>query len=283
MEFLLSLFSLPSHEELQVWLNITLVFGLKILGALIVFMFGWWLSGIIDDRLRKHMSLIPRMDSTLVPLLATVIRYSLVFSTFMAVLPILGIPVASFLVLLSGAALAIGLALQGTLANVASGFVLLILRPFNLGDFVAVSDQKGKIVEIGLFVTTLTTLEYRVVTVPNTAVLASTIINYSRNPSLRTNWGIDVAYDTDLPSAVALIREILGEDERILNEPAPEVFVDGFGASAVTIQIRAAAPTSDFWQMERDLRIRIKQRFDKEGITIPFPQRVLHMVSENKN
>lgn len=270
---------LPSGDEAQTWLTPMLQFGLQVLGAAALLVIGWWLSGFISKRVMRLLERVPRMDATLSPIIASLARYGVLIATLLAVLALFGVPVASFLVLLSGAALAIGLALQGTLSNVASGFLLLILRPFNVGEYITAAGQSGTVREIGLFVTTLQTLEYYMITLPNTAVLTASITNYSRHPFLRTNWSIDVAYDSDLPQAISTIQAVLKADSRILSEPQPQVFVAGFSDSAIQLRIRAAAKSADFWTAEQDLRLALKNRFEAEGIEIPFPQRVVQLRS----
>jgi len=195
----------------------------------------------------------------------------------LAVLNQFGVETASLIALLGTIGLAIGLALQGTLSNIASGVMLLLLRPFNVGDTVDIAGTGGVVDEIGLFVIEMHTFDNIAITIPNSKVWGSKIENYTRNALRRVDLDFGISYEDDIDKAMDIVREILDADERVLPEPETLIAVGSLGDSAVVLRVRPWTSTEHVWPLRYDLIKKVKQRFDQENITFPFPQRELHV------
>lgn len=226
----------------------------------------------------RLMDRTSRIDSTLKPVLGAVIRYGVVIIAIVAMLGQLGVQTASLLAALGGAALAIGLALQGTLANIAAGIMLLWLRPLRVGEFIDNGEVAGTVREIGLFATRLDTFDGNYRFVPNSLIWAKPLINYTRNPNRMTNLLFRLPYDADVENALRLLTGLLKSDHRVLKEPAPEVIIDELGENAITIAVRGWVPNAVFWPTNRDLARQAKSLLLANGIEIAYPQRTVHIV-----
>lgn len=207
---------------------------------------------------------------------------SLLFSATMvialaAALGELGVQTASIVAIIGAAGIAIGLALQNSLANLASGIILVALKPFSAGDYVEAGDKAGTVLEVGLFTTTLRTFDGIKVVLPNSRLTDGPIVNYSTHPERRFDTSVSVAYSTDLDTARRVLRELLAKDSRILPIPEPVVSVDSLADSGVVLGIRVWTLSKDYWQVRFGLLADIKAAFDAAGIEIPFPQRVVHL------
>ena len=188
-----------------------------------------------------------------------------------------GIQTASVIAALGAAGLAIGLALQGTLQNIAAGVMLLFLRPFKIGDYIDTGSASGTVQEIGLFATELKTIDGLYLLAPNSSVWGSEITNYSYHTKRRFDLTVGIGYDDDIDLAMNTLEEIVRTDSRVLDDPEPFLFVSNLGDSAVEVVARIWIPTSDWWPTSRDLTKKAKQTFDEKGLSIPFPQRDLHI------
>lgn len=251
--------------------------GLNLLVALLIVIIGWTVAGWLSRTLRRVLGSSSRVEPTLVPVIATLARYFVLIFILIAVLDRFGVQTASLLAMLGAAGLAIGLALQGTLSNVAAGFMLLLLRPFKVGDFVEVSDHAGTVREIGLFATILVSFDGIWRQIPNSTVWSSAVINYSREPSRMINVTMGIDYDDDVDLAIAIIKDVMAAESRILAEPAPIVAVGELGASSVDILVRGWTRREDFWATRWDLLKALKIKLGAAGITIPFPQTVISL------
>ncbi len=200
--------------------------------------------------------------------------------TVLAVLNQFGIQTASLVALLGAVGLAIGLAWQGTLADIASGVMLLVMRPFNVGDAVEVAGEIGVIREIGLVVTKLDTFDNVAVVMPNSSVWDDTIKNLSANENRRVDMVIGFSYDDNMDAAIQAISQILDEDERVLDIPAPQIAISELGDSAVNMVVRPWTKKENYWSLKFDLTKRIKERFDEESISFPYPQRDVHLFQQ---
>ncbi|MGB2485620.1 MAG: mechanosensitive ion channel family protein [Candidatus Puniceispirillaceae bacterium] len=241
------------------------------IGTLII---GFWLSGRAAKFIRVQTGKISRVDPTLSPILASIARYAGLILTFVVALGQFGIQTTSIIAVLGAAGLAIGLALQGTLSNVAAGIMLLLLRPFGVGDWIEANGISGTVREIGLFATQIDTFENVYISVPNSSIWSSIIINHSRHDVRRMDIDIGIGYESDLDVAEqALIS--LCEDERIQKTPAPVFLVVAYGDSAITVRLRLYAKYSDYFQLNWDLNRRLKGTLDTHNIEIPFPQLVV--------
>ncbi len=257
----------------------TLNYSMDAIGAIVILIVGWWLAGWVRRTLIKLMNRTERIDATLRPFIANVARYTILVLVLVAVLAQFGVPTTSIIAVLGAAGLAIGLALQGTLQNIAAGFMLLLLRPFQVGDFINAGGLSGTVDEIGLFVSHLTTIDGLYLTAPNSQLWGSAITNYSRAVNRRCDLPVGIGYGDDVEQAEQLLRDLVGADERVLADPEPLIQVTELGDSAVVINLRYWTKAGDFWATKCDMTKAVKQRLDAAGISIPFPQRDVHIHS----
>ena len=259
----------------QELLAIALSSSVNILAGLGTVIIGFWLSSKASSMVRKQMSTLQRVDKTLAPILASIIRYAGFILTLVVALGQFGVQTTSIIAVLGAAGLAIGLALQGTLSNVASGIMLLLLRPFSVGDWIETNSISGTVREIGLFATQIDTFDNIYITVPNSSIWSATIINNSRHQIRRMDLDIGIGYNSDLNKVEeALIT--LTKDKRILSDPEPQFLVVDYADSAILVRLRLYAQYEDFFALNWDLKRRLKPLLDAHNIEIPFPQRVVH-------
>jgi small conductance mechanosensitive channel len=273
--------SLPKVEEWgdQIAVLAT-TYGLSILGALIMLAVGWTVAGWAKGASLRWMSRTKRIDDTLRPVLAGLLKYLILFVTVIAVLDQFGVQTASLIAVLGAAGLAIGLALQGTLSNVAAGIMLLLFRPFRVGQYIDAGGVAGTVQEINLFTTDLDTPDNVRIVAPNASLWGTAIRNFSHHPVRRCDFVFGIAYEDDIAKAFALIGEEIGKDGRGLDEPAaPFIAVSELADSSVNIVVRVWCKSADYWGLKFDLTRAVKERFDAEGITIPFPQRTVHQAA----
>ncbi|MGD9547893.1 MAG: mechanosensitive ion channel family protein [Candidatus Krumholzibacteriia bacterium] len=252
--------------------------GLKILGALVIFWVGRLIAGSIRKALRTIMDK-RRVDASLTGFVTSLVYFAILAFTVVAVIGQFGVETASFIAILGAAGFAVGMALQGTLGNFASGVMLLLFRPFKPGDFIEAAGVTGTVKEIQIFSTTLATPDNIRITVPNGALFGGTIKNYNGYDQRRVDMTMGIAYDSDIDLAMKIINEILEADGRILAEPARTVAVAQLADSSVNIVVRPWVNAADYWSVLFDFHKNCKQAFDAAGIEIPFPQRVVHMVN----
>ncbi|MGQ7792726.1 mechanosensitive ion channel family protein [Faunimonas sp. B44] len=252
----------------------------RIATALLILAIGFVLANWAARLVRRLIGRTGHLDPTVQPILGTVARYAVLILVLVAALGQLGVQTASLLAVLGAAGLAIGLALQGTLQNIAAGIMLIYLRPFRVGDFVELPNVSGIVKEIGLFVTELDTFDGIFYFVPNSEIWNKPLKNHSRNARRLMTIQIGIAYAADPAEARRVLLAMAAEDPRVLAEPAPYVYVDSYGDSAVTIAFRAWAPTAVFWDVQRAMIEEAKRRLEAAGIEIPFPQRIVHVVSD---
>ena len=258
-------------------LTLATEYGLNFVAALITVIIGIWASRRLSGLLRNWLTGSSRIDQTLTPILAALVRYAILTLTVVVTLGNFGVETTSIIAVLGAAGLAIGLALQGTLSNVAAGLMILFLRPFKIGDWVEAAGVSGSVREIGLFTTTIDTFDNVYTSVPNSAIWTSTIINHARYGTRRMDLDIGISYDADLDEAEAALME-LAADPRVLTDPEPRFLVVSYGDSAINVRLRAYAEYDDFFDLYWDLNRRLKGVLDARGIDIPFPQRVVRHV-----
>ncbi len=268
-----------TQEIIEGVVAITIEYGVDIVGAIVLLIIGWTVAGWARRGIRHALERVPRMDETLKPFLAKLVWYVIMAFVLVAVLSQFGVQTTSVIAILGAAGLAIGLALQGTLANVASGVMLLFLRPFNISDYVDAGGIAGTVVEIGLFNTEIKTRKGLCLIVPNKIIWESPITNFSRNPTRRFDITVGISYGDDVNGATDLLMGLLTGDERILDDPEPLAVVEELGDSAVIINLRAWTRAEDFWAAIWDLKKAIKVELEAAGYSIPFPQRDIHIVS----
>lgn len=251
-------------------------FGLKVIAAIVVFVIGRWLArrlaGLLERGLKRAGT-----DSTLVGFFRNIAYFGLLIMVVIAAVGQLGVQTTSFIAVLGAAGLAIGLALQGSLANFAAGVLMIIFRPFRAGDFIDAAGAAGVVEEVQLFTTMLRTPDNKTVIIPNAQITAGTITNYSARDTRRLDLQFGVAYSDDLDAVKRVINEVLAEEPRLLAEPEPLVGLLELGDSSVNFAVRPWVKSSDYWSVYFDLQEAMKRRFDREGISIPFPQRDVHL------
>lgn len=245
--------------------------------ALVVLVIGLILAGYLQRWTRSSLSRVGRVDETLALFISRVVRYGVLILVLVTVLAQFGVQTTSMLAALGAAGLAIGLALQGTLANIAAGIMILLLRPFNVGEYIDAGGVSGTVVEISLFATLLNTSDGVYVSAPNSQLWNSVITNYSRNPTRRIELTVGIGYGDDVDAALRTLLELAASDERVLKTPEPVAMVKSLDESAVTVAMRVWCATADFWQLTWDLTRQVKQTFDASEISIPYPQRDLHV------
>lgn len=252
-------------------------YGMQLLGAIAILIIGTWLSKKFAKKAVDSASKSGKVDDTLVPLIGNITRITIMIITILMVLSQFGVQTASVVAVLGAAGLAIGLALQGTLSNVASGVMLLIFRPFKVGDVAQVNGNVFLVDEIGLFMTKMHTFDNINVYLPNSQVWGSEIRNYSQNENRRVDLIMGIGYDDDIDHAMKAMREVLDADERVLAEPEPMLAVESLGDSSVNIMVRCWAKTPDWFATKLDLTRAMKYKLDEEDINIPYPQRDVHV------
>ena len=259
-------------------MELVTTYGLDVIGALVILIIGWMVAGWVGRITRQSIEKTSHVDSTLAPFLSNIVRYLILALVLIAVLAQFGVQTASIIAVLGTAGLAVGLALQGTLSHFAAGVVLLILRPFRAGDFIDSGAKAGTAVEIGLFATVLRTADGVFVYVPNGQLMNAAITNFSRNPTRRVDVTVGISYGDDIDKAMATAQALLDSDERLLKDPASQVMVTALADSSVNINMRCWVNAPDYWAVLFDLNKGIKQKLDEAGISIPFPQRDVHII-----
>jgi small conductance mechanosensitive channel len=259
--------------------GVALGYGLDVLGAIVILIVGWTVAGWARRLTVKALNRASRVDDTLKPILSSIVRYVILAFVIVAVLDQFGVETTSIIAVFGAAGLAIGLALQGTLSNIAAGVMLLLLRPFSVGEFVDAGGVTGTVEEIGLFTTKFKTAAGLFVASPNSGLWNSVITNYSRNPQRRIDLIVGVGYDDDLKGATVEMETLMKSDERVLKDPEPQVFVTELGDNSVNMTLRCWVNTGDYWAALTDLTRDAKLRLDEKGYSIPYPQRDIHIVS----
>lgn len=254
-------------------------YGLPLVWAIIIFIVGRIVARIISNTVGKMMSKA-NVDETLIKFAKNMIYIALMIFVILAALGKLGIETTSFAAIIAAAGLAIGLSLQGTLGNFAAGVMLILFRPFKVGDFVEAGGVAGIIEEIQIFSTKMRSGDNKEITVPNGQIIGSTITNYSAKDTRRVDLVIGVGYDDDLKKVRAVLEEILNSDERVLKDPEPTIGVLELGDSSVNFAVRPWVKSGDYWPTLFALQENIKIRFDDEGISIPYPQQDVHYIKD---
>ncbi|MDH4441120.1 MAG: mechanosensitive ion channel [Rhizobium sp.] len=251
-------------------------YSFSILGALILLGIGWWLSGLLRRWTHAGLSRVRGIDETLARFFSNVVRYAALILVFVTALGQFGVQTASIIAALGAAGLAIGLALQGTLQNIAAGIMLLVLRPFRVGEYIDTGSISGTIVEIGLFATELRTPDGLYRLAPNSILWNVPITNFSRHQTRRFELKIGIDYADDIDAAEAIMRDHALADPRILADPGVTTHVDQLADSAVVLTLWYWTKSSDFWPTSREMIKKVKASFDQKGISIPFPQVTFH-------
>ena len=257
--------------------DVLATWGLKVLGALAVLLIGRMVAGGVRKFTRRFLERAG-VDETIAPFLSGLVYALVLVFVLLAVLGLFGIPTTSIIAVLGAASLAVGLAMQGMLANFASGVMLLLFRPFQVDDFIEVAGQTGTVEAIGVFATTLNTVDNVQITIPNGKVYGESIKNYSANETRRIDLVAGVAYDDDLQGAKDTLMGIREADDRVLDDPPPTVAVSELGDSSVNFVVRPWCRAEDYWELRFDLTRKIKEALEDAGCSIPFPQQDMHVI-----
>ncbi len=255
--------------------------GMSLIGAVIILVIGFTVAGWASKRVRKSALKSEKFDDTLAPVFGQTVKAVILIVTLLAVLGQFGVETASIIAILGAAGLAVGLALQGTLSNVAAGMMLLILRPFKIGDVIEVAGTLGIVDEIGLFTTDMHSFDNIGITMPNSRVWGAEIKNLTQYDTRRCDLEFGISYTDNMDKAIGLIKDILAADDRILDEPETLIAISSLGDSSVVIRVRPWTETPNLWPLRYDLTKRVKEVFDENDISIPFPQRDVHLFQNN--
>jgi small conductance mechanosensitive channel len=271
-----------SNKIVELLIGLLTSYGMNVLGAILTLIAGFviagWLSGLTDRAMRRAKTI----DAVLHPLPGKIVRIAVLVFTLIAVLNRFGVQTTSLIALLGAAGLAIGLALQGTLSNVAAGVMILLFRPFKIGDAIKLGSDVYIIDAIGFFLCKAHLPDGPAAFVPNSKIWGQTIVNFSVTDKdiRRLDESYGIAYSDDIDAALAILNQIAADEPRILKEPAPLIKVDKLGDSSVNILFRVWTARADWWNTKLDLVQRCKEALEKGGITIPFPQRDVHLYRE---
>jgi len=252
-------------------------YGLNVLGAVVVLIVGLIVSGWAKRAVQRMLRRSGRVDDTLTGFLGSLVKYSVVAFTVIAALQQFGVEATSLVAVFGAAGLAIGLALQGTLSNVAAGVMLLLFRPFKVGDYIEAGGHGGSVKEILLFTTELATPDNVQIIIPNAAIWGTAIKNFSFNDTRRVDLVMGIDYGDNIDTAMATINRVIGEESRTLSDPESLVAVSELADSSVNLVVRVWVNAGDYWDVRFDLTKKLKEQLEADGISIPFPQSVVHM------
>jgi len=257
--------------------------AVNVMMALLTLIIGWWVSALLGRWVRRVATRSPRVDATIVPMFHTVVVWSIRIFTVIAVLARFGVQTASLIAVLGAAGLAVGLALQNTLQNIAAGIMLLILRPLRAGEYVALSNgTEGTVAEVGLFLCRLVKGDGIHITLPNSVVWSATITNFSRNATRRLDLPVTIHYADDLEAAIANLTQIVEANPAILKDPAPLVKVDAYNDTGIVVNIRVWCASGDYSDLRWDLFHDIRSTLTAAGFKPPIPVREIQAPPASK-
>jgi small conductance mechanosensitive channel len=262
-------------------LNSVLTYLPSIIAALVLLILGLWVIKMAISRLRKIMEkreVDPGVRGFSLSILGIVLKILL----FIVIITKLGVETTSFAAILAAAGLAIGLALQGSLSNFAGGVLIIILKPFRVGDFIEAQNESGSVTEISIFYTILTTPNNQRIVIPNGQLSNNKVTNYSYEPTRRNVMTVGISYDSDIKKSREVLLNIVNSDKRVLKDPAPVVFVGGLGDNSVDLSLRFWANQDDYWELHFDTIEKLKTELEEAGISFPFPQRDVHVYDMSK-
>ena len=263
----------------EAWLPVVLEYSGKLTLALITMLIGWWLIGRLTSSVGRLLNM-RQVDRALSSFICSLVGIVLKVLLLVSVASMIGVETTSFIAVIGAAGLAIGLALQGSLANFAGGVLIMLFRPFRAGDWIEAQGVSGSVDSIQIFHTTLKTADNKVVIVPNGSLSNGHITNYSRESTRRVDINLGIDYSSDIKQAREVLLNI-AKDPRVRQDPAPAVFVTGLGDSAINLSLRVWVATADFWPVTFAFTEQAKESLSEAGIGIPFPQRVVHLVQQN--
>ncbi len=259
----------------KVWELVT-IYGLKVIAAIAIFVVGRWVAKAVANMIRKVMKKAD-VDETLLKFVGNMAYIALLAFVVLAALSQLGIQTTSFIAVLGAAGLAVGLALQGSLSNFAAGFLMILFRPIRVGDYIEGAGTAGTVEEIAIFTTTLVTPDNKTVIIPNAAMTGDNIVNWTVKGTRRVDMVMGIGYEDDIDQAKQIMADVLASDSRVLKEPKPNIAMVELADSSVNFVVRPWVKSSDYWAVYMDTHEAIKKAFDAKGISIPYPQRDVHV------
>ncbi|WP_084418888.1 mechanosensitive ion channel family protein [Henriciella litoralis] len=249
--------------------------ALKVVGALLVLFIGLRIAGWLAKVVKTQTSKRPGVDDTLGSFFGSLVRWFVTAAVFIASLQVFGVQATSFVAILGALTLAIGLSLQGALGNIASGVMIMLFRPYSMGDFVEIAGVSGTVKDINLFQTILSTVDNVKIIIPNSEAIDGIIKNFSGFDTRRCDITFGIDYDDDMDAAIGIIKSLADDDERVMRDPEPFVKVTNLGDSSVDITARLWCKAEDLWGLKFDMTKRVKEQFDKQGISIPYPHHTI--------
>lgn len=256
--------------------ELALTWGPNAIAAILTLVFGWILTRILTGTVRRVMRRA-KLEETLIGFACNIARMGLTALVVITAIQKLGVPTTSFVAVIGAAGLAVGFALQGSLSNFAAGVLLIIFRPFKVGDFVEAGGTSGTVEEIAVFATTMKTGDNKRIIIPNSNITGSNITNYSANPTRRVDMVFGIGYGDDIKMARDVLQGLVDADDRILKDPAPTIAVSELADSSVNFIVRPWVKSGDYWAVLFDMTEAVKLAFDAKGISIPFPQTDVHI------
>lgn len=257
-------------------MELAVTYGARLVGALVTLVIGLWVVGMIGRVIRTAFQR-SKVDPSLQGFLGSMVAILLKILVYITALGVLGIEMTSFVAILGAAGLAVGLALSGTLQNFAGGVMILLFRPYRVGDVIEAQGFTGAVKEIQIFVTVLTTPDNKTILIPNGPLATGSIVNYSTQTTRRVDWIFGIGYGDDVDKAYEVLDRLIEADDRILTDPAPFRAVHALADSSVNIVARVWVNAADYWPVFFQMNEQVYKTFDKEGLHIPFPQRDLHV------
>ena len=264
-------------QQAQMFLTL---YGMKVIGAIAILVIGIWFAKILSKTLGKVLTK-KNIESTLTKFFVSVVKISLIAFVVIAAIDQMGVETTSFVAVIGAAGLAVGFALQGSLSNFASGVMLVIFRPVKVGDYIEGGGTAGVVEEIGIFVTILKTPDNKTIFIPNSKLMGDNIVNYSAKDTRRVDMVFGIGYGDDIDKAKSVIKSVLENDTRILKDPTPILAVSELGDNSVNFKVAPWVNAADYWSVYFDTHETIKKKFDENGISIPFPQRDVHLYQQS--
>ena len=264
--------------ETQVFFGFLTTYGIQVIGAILILIIGRFVAGLVRRSVRKVMT-NRGADLGLIGFVTSLAYAGVMIFTVLAALAKFGIQTASFVAVLGAAGFAIGFALQGSLSNFASGVMLLVFRPFKVGDVVEAGGVKGKVTDIAIFSTTITTPDNVKIIAPNSKIYGDVITNYNGYDTRRVDWAVGIGYDANIDDAKRVLLDVVAADARVLKDPDPVILLTEMADSSINLSVRVWAKAADYWNIYFECNQAFKEALDANGIEIPFPQRVVHMAT----
>ncbi len=263
------------ETRIQKFIDLAVDYGISILGAVAVLIIGRIVAGWVRALVRKALRKTD-VDQAIVSFLGSLAYYAVIIFAAITALKKFGVETASLVAVLGAAGFAVGFALQGSLSNFAAGIMLLVFRPYKIGDVIDAAGVIGKVSEMRLFTTIVYTPDNIKIIIPNSKLFGDTIKNITAEDTRRVDMVVGIGYDSDIPKAMKIMQELLDKDDRVLPEPAPQIAVSELADCSVNFVVRPWCKKEDYWGIKFDFNEAVKTAFDAEGIEIPFPQVVVH-------